>query len=155
VQQSQVVVARLRREALDVRERRAVDVEDPVELGALGECEEPLLLFLREVGQQPIVRIGNLRAISRRLEEPALPVAANPGGVGELPQAGKRLERPRTRGAVVAAEEPALDPERLRVVEHGLECRQVAVDVVQDSEHQSAEVTACSSSSGATGFGST
>jgi class 3 adenylate cyclase len=35
--------------------------------------------------------------------------------------------------------------------EHGLERRQVAVDVVEHAAHQSAEVTACSRSSGATG----
>ena len=48
----------------------------------------------------------------------------------------ERLERPRARDAVVPAEQPAVDADGLGVLEDPLERREIAVDVVEQTEHR-------------------
>jgi hypothetical protein len=58
---------RLRREAVDVRERRPVDVEDPVELCLDGQAVEPVDDVLGYVTRVDLELVGDLGAIERRL----------------------------------------------------------------------------------------
>jgi MFS family permease len=80
-------------------------------------------------------RLHHLRAIERRLPQPALAVASDPRRVRQSAQALDRLARPRRPGGEVPAEEIAVGTGGLRVLQHLLECGQVPVDVVKDSEH--------------------
>ena len=127
-------LVRLGREAIVVGKRRAVHVEDAVELGSRRQVEEPFHLLGGNLVPEPPVRLAHLRPILGRLEQPALTVAADPRRVRQLAQTRECLERVRTRGPVVAAQQPAVDVHGLRVGEHRLERIQVAVDVVEDSE---------------------
>ena len=130
-----LVLLRLRREALDVRERRAVNVEHAVELGLRRQRVQHRDLLLRQAAEEELVGRHHLRTVVRRLTEPALTVPADPRRVFELSQAPERLERPRARRAVVPAEQPAIDTNLLRVAQHLLERRDVPVDVVEEPEH--------------------
>src|SRR5207302_3460355 len=67
--------------------------------------------------------------------QPALAVPADPRRVLELPQALEGLERPGAGSAVVAAEQPAVDPHAAGVREHLFKRGDVAVDVVEQPEH--------------------
>jgi hypothetical protein len=111
-----------------------VRVEDAVELGRRREGVKPLDLVLGEVREEARVRLDDLRPV-RRFAQPALAVPSDPRRVRQLPQECERLERPRARGPVVAAEEPAVCACALGVSEHGLERGEVAVDVVEDRQH--------------------
>jgi hypothetical protein len=113
-----------------------VDEEDPVELGLRWQAVEPVDLLIREPAGEELVDLHHLGPVLRRLLEPTLAVAADPGGVLEEPQPLERLQRPRAGRAVVPAKQPAVDSRRLRVSEHLLQGRQVAVDVVQQAEHR-------------------
>ena len=134
-QHALVVVAGLGREALDVRQRRAVHVEDPVQLGLRRKRVEPLDDLLRKRAPEDVVGRHHLGTVERRLTQPALAVPADPGRLRQLLQAGERLVGPGTRRPVVAAEQPAIDAELLCLREHALQRRHVPVDVVEDSEH--------------------
>jgi hypothetical protein len=125
----------LGREALDIGERRAVDVEHAVELGLDRKVVEPVDDVVRQAAGEELVGLHHLGPVGRWLAQPALAVAADPRRVLELLQPGQRLQRPRARRAVVAAEEPAVHARIVRVREHGLERRQVPVDVVEHAEH--------------------
>src|SRR2546421_7936438 len=68
---------RLDREALDVRQRRAMDVEDSVELDLGLQRIEPALVGAHS-GVAPRDVRHHLGAVGRWLAQPALPVAPNP-----------------------------------------------------------------------------
>ena len=70
------------------------------------------------------------------VHEPAVGVAADPGGVLELLQPLDRLLRPGAGGGVVAAQQEGVGV--LRVRQDRLQRGQVAVDVVEQREHQRA-----------------
>ena len=135
VQQPLVVLPRLGVEALDVGERRAVHEENPVELGPRRQCVEPVHELLGVRAGEELVGLHHLRAVERRIAEPPLAVAADPGRVRQLAQARDRLLGPRARGPVVAAEQPTVDAELGGIIEHAPERRDVAVDVVEHREH--------------------
>ena len=80
-EQALVVLARLDVEALVVRERRAMDVEDAVDLSLRRQVEKPLLFLRRQLVLEVVVSLPHLRAILRRFEQPPLAVAADPGRV--------------------------------------------------------------------------
>ncbi len=134
-EQALLVRFRLRREALDVGERRAVHVEDAVELDLRGQSIEPLE---HVVGEHPdhvlLVRRPDLRDVGE-LTRPPLAVPADPDRVRQRLEPLERLERPWARDSVVAAEQPAVDAELVGLREHRLERGQVAVDVVEQAEH--------------------
>ena len=77
----------------------------------------------------------HLRAVERRLPQPALAVAADPRGVRQSAQALECLAWPRRPGGKVPAEEIAVGAGSLRILQHLFECDQVPVDVVKDGEH--------------------
>ena len=110
-------------------------IEDAVELGPRRQRIQPPHLLVRDLATEPLVRLGHLGTVLRRLEQPTLAVAADPGRVGKLTQAGQRLYGVRARRAVVAAEQPAVDARVVGIGEHCIERIQVAVDVVEDAEH--------------------
>src|SRR5439155_26645020 len=85
-----LALLRLRREALDVRERRAVDVEHAVQLGLRRQAVEHRDLLLRQAAEEELVGRHHLRTVVRRLTEPALTVPADPRRVFELSQAPER-----------------------------------------------------------------
>src|ERR1043166_7129214 len=60
-----LVVLRLRREALDVRERRAVHEEHAVDLRLRRQCVQHLDLVLRQATQEELVRLHHLGAVVR------------------------------------------------------------------------------------------
>jgi ribosomal-protein-alanine N-acetyltransferase len=85
---------------------------------------------LAAVGRRGARELGAVAVV----REPALGVAAQPRGVGELAQAGDRLGRPGAEQRDVAADDPAADTRAARVVEDRLQGGQVAVDVVEQPE---------------------
>jgi [ribosomal protein S5]-alanine N-acetyltransferase len=73
---------------------------------------------------------------------PTVHVAADPGGVFQRPEGLERLPRPRTEEGVIATEHELLGAVLTRVVEHGLQRRQVAVDVIEQRErHRKSSIT--------------
>src|SRR6266849_5244332 len=93
VQHPLVVLAGLGREALDVRKRRAVDIEDTVLLELRLQRVEPALVS-PQAGVALRERLHHFGPIRRRLTQPALSVAANPGRVRQFAQPLDRLARP-------------------------------------------------------------
>ena len=77
----------------------------------------------------------DVRPVRRRVAQPALPVAADPGRVRERAQPLDRLERPRRPGRKVAAEQVRVGGRPVRVLQHLLERNEIAVDVVQNGQH--------------------
>ena len=110
-------------------------VEHPVELGLRREPVEPVDHVVRQAAREELVDAHHFGPVERWLPQPALAVAADPGCVLELAETVERLERPRARRAVVAAEQPAVDAELTRLGEHLFQRRQVPVDVVEQPEH--------------------
>ena len=113
-QHALVVVGRLGREALDVRQRRAVHVEDPVQLGLRRKRVEPLDDLLRQRAPEEVVaspsppggRAAALAASARRSRgSTSLPAA---------PSGGRASRRATDWRPVVAAEQPAVDAELAR-----------------------------------------
>ena len=81
-----VVGTRLRREALDVRQGRAVDVQDTVELDLRLQRAEPSLLGA--VARLALAqRLDHLGPVERRLAGPALAVPADPRRLRQRAQA--------------------------------------------------------------------
>jgi hypothetical protein len=101
-EQALVVFARLDVEALVVRERRAMDVEDAVDLSLRRQVVEPLLFPRRQLVLEAFVSLHHFGPIPRRFEQPPLTVAADPGRVRQSAQALERLVRPGAPDAVVA-----------------------------------------------------
>jgi hypothetical protein len=134
-QHALVVLARLGWEAFDVGERRAVEEEDPVELGLRRQIEEVLDLVVGNAAAKDVVGLHHFRPVEWRLDQPPLTVAADPGRIRQLAQSRQSLERPRAGRAVVATEEPAVDPEVVCLCQDTLERGHVAVDVVEDAQH--------------------
>ena len=130
-----VVGARLAREALDIGERRAVDVEHAVDLRVSWQVVEALDL-VGEIAGHELHRRHDLRDILRRLGQPALAVPANPGGVLELAQARECRASERFGRIVVATEQVPVRPGLSRLPQHLLERRQVPVDVVEDGQER-------------------
>jgi hypothetical protein len=79
-----------------------------------------------------VVHLHDLGPVERRLSEPALPVSADPDGVGQRTQAVERLLRGRARRSVVATEEVSIGTDRGRCPEYFVERRGISVNVVQD-----------------------
>jgi hypothetical protein len=112
-----------------------VDVEDPVQLGLGRQVVEPVDELLVVGAMEGVVDLHYLGPVERRLAEPALTIATNPGRVGQFLEPRDRLLGPGARRPVVAAEQPPVDLEPVRVGQNPLERRYVPVDVVQDPEH--------------------
>src|SRR5439155_9130332 len=70
--QALLPLLRLRSEAVVVSERRAVHVEDAVELGLRRQRVQPLHLVVRELAVESLVRLAHLRPVLGWLESPAL-----------------------------------------------------------------------------------
>src|SRR5919198_1357666 len=104
VQHPLIVLARLRRKAVDVRERRPVTVEDPVELDLRLQRVEPSLVGA--VPRLPLAeRRDDLRPVERRFTRPPLAVAADQSRVRKGTQALDALLRVRTPRTEIAAEQ--------------------------------------------------
>ena len=128
-----VIRSGLGREALDVGERRPVDVQHAAELLLRLEGVQPALVSAQPgVGLQRLHHIGS---VERRLAQPAFAVATNPGRVRQPAKKLDRLLRPRRPRAEVTAEQVGVDASGVRVLQHLFERGQVAVDVVQSCEH--------------------
>jgi hypothetical protein len=80
-EQALVVWIGVGRKAVDVGERRAVDVQDPVQLGVGGEVEEPVFLLLGYSRAVLLIRLRDLGPVGGRLLQPALAVPADPDRV--------------------------------------------------------------------------
>jgi hypothetical protein len=111
-------VLRLRREALVVGERGAVEIEDPVHFRPLGQCVEPLDLVVRDSATEQLVDLHDLGPVEGRLAEPALAVPADPCGVRKRTEPFERLQRRGARRPVVAAEQIAVGARIGRLGEH-------------------------------------
>ena len=110
-------------------------IEDPVQVRTGWKVGQPVHHVRRSLVAEALVRLDHLGPVGRRLAEPALAVAADPGRVLEAAQPVERFARVRARGAVVPAEQPAVDPHGVRIGEHGVQRIHVSVDVIQESEH--------------------
>ena len=94
VQHPLVVIAGLGREALDIRQRRAVHVKNTVQLDLGLEGVEPA--FVRaEAGVLPGEHRHHVRPVERRFTQPTLAVAADPRRVRQSTESLDRLARPR------------------------------------------------------------
>ncbi len=126
----------LRQQARHVRQRRAVAAADPVEDRLRGQRRQPRDGRVAELSGAPARRRPHRRRRLGRGVRPALAVAADPGRAAQLREPHDGLARPCAEQRVVAAEQPAGGAGGVRLGEHGVERRQVAVDVVEDREHR-------------------
>ena len=113
-----------------------MNVQHTLELGLRLQRIEPALLRA-ETGVELAQLRRHIGPVRRRLAEPALAVAADPGRVRERAQPPDRLERPGRPRREVAAEQVRVGTCGVRVFQHLIEGDHVAVDVVQDSQHAS------------------
>jgi hypothetical protein len=123
-------------EAAHVRERRRMAVAHVVEDHLLGQpCELRDRIGAHQVGAASdgvADGLGDLVVVG--LGGPAVDVAADPGRI-ELVQAGHGLRRPGAEDGVIASEQETVGPVVVGVGEHGLERREVAVNVVEEGQH--------------------
>ncbi len=110
---------------------------DPADDGLFGESAERVrglgadgLAARCDGGAEHVV----VREIIRK-RGPAVDVTADHRGALNFGDTLERLGRPRPEQRVVAAEDEPLDPRSRRVLEHRVERRQIAVDVVHDRDH--------------------
>jgi hypothetical protein len=112
-----------------------VDVENVVPLELRLERVQPALVRA-EAGVPLRKSLQDFGPVRRRLAEPALAVAADPGRVRKLAQPLDRLTRPRRPRREVPTEEISVGSRRFRILQNLFQGDQVAVDVVQHSEHR-------------------
>src|SRR5512132_2165481 len=97
---------RLARETVHVAPVATVNVDNAVDLGALGQAIHPFDLFLGEPRDMLLQVAQDLRTIERRLTQPALAVATEGHRrFVDLAQRGHRLPLERAKADEVAAEE--------------------------------------------------
>ena len=89
-------------EAVDIRERRAMHVQNAVQLVPRLQRVQPTL-FGAVAGLALLQRLHDLRPVERRLARPAFAVAADPRRPRQLSQQRNALERMRSPRPVVAA----------------------------------------------------
>src|SRR5215211_3927703 len=119
-----VLGLRLEPETVVVASDAAVHVEDTVELGVRRQRVQPVELVIGQRARHELgVGLHHLGAVGRRLAQPPLAVAADPGRILQRAQALEGLARPRARRGVVAAEEERVGTLRFDRREHALERR--------------------------------